>query len=252
MSAKPSIAFLVTSCDAYSDLWKPFFEMFFKYWPDCPFSVYLMSNYEVFEDDRVTNIRIGEDVSYSDNLRSALGSIDEDWIILWLDDLFISEVVSTKRVISLYEEGKKAGASFIKLSADLPVSYEVSSGELGELPKGVRYRTAVGVTLIEKSFLFELSTPGMDAWEMDRSSISDTWDKKVMALTVTAIKNLPIRYIHTVVKGRWLRRSVPALKREGYEELLKGRPVQPFHLHLYTQAYMARSAVYRFLRIYWK
>ena len=37
-------AVVVSSCDAYSDAWKPFFKLFFKYWSDCPFPIYLVTN----------------------------------------------------------------------------------------------------------------------------------------------------------------------------------------------------------------
>jgi len=38
------IAVLVVSCDKYADLWPPFFQLFLRFWPECPFSVYLISN----------------------------------------------------------------------------------------------------------------------------------------------------------------------------------------------------------------
>ena len=40
---KNKFAILIVSCDKYSDLWDPFFKLFFKFWPDCPFNIYLLS-----------------------------------------------------------------------------------------------------------------------------------------------------------------------------------------------------------------
>ncbi len=37
-------AVLVVSCDNYSDVWSPFFELYSRFWPDCPFNTYLISN----------------------------------------------------------------------------------------------------------------------------------------------------------------------------------------------------------------
>jgi len=37
---------LIASCDAYSDAWAPFFALMKKYWPDCPYPIYLISNYQ--------------------------------------------------------------------------------------------------------------------------------------------------------------------------------------------------------------
>jgi hypothetical protein len=43
-NSSDNLAVIVVSCDLYSDVWKPFFTLFFKYWNDCPFPVYLTSN----------------------------------------------------------------------------------------------------------------------------------------------------------------------------------------------------------------
>jgi hypothetical protein len=69
------ISVLVVSCDAYQDLWKPFFSCFFKFWPDCPFPVYLGANFKKYEDDRVQTILIGQDLDYSTNLLMMLKQI---------------------------------------------------------------------------------------------------------------------------------------------------------------------------------
>ncbi|MDR1262505.1 MAG: hypothetical protein LBK46_03320 [Oscillospiraceae bacterium] len=38
----------VSSCDAYSDLWEPFFTLLVKYWPDCPYRIVLASETRTF------------------------------------------------------------------------------------------------------------------------------------------------------------------------------------------------------------
>lgn len=42
------VAVVVASCDAYADLWEPFFRLFRRYWPDCPYPVYLGSNFRTY------------------------------------------------------------------------------------------------------------------------------------------------------------------------------------------------------------
>jgi len=41
---RANCSILIPSCDKYSDLWRPFFTLFWRHWPDCPFPVYLGSN----------------------------------------------------------------------------------------------------------------------------------------------------------------------------------------------------------------
>ena len=44
----------------------------------------------------------------------------------------------------------------------------------GELPKGIRYRSAIGATLYHKSTLKKLLTQGLHAWDIDKSNLSDS------------------------------------------------------------------------------
>ncbi len=56
---EPGCAVLVMSCGAYRDLWTPFFTLFWRYWPDCPFEVYLGTDCETFDDRQVTMLAVG-------------------------------------------------------------------------------------------------------------------------------------------------------------------------------------------------
>ncbi len=43
---KSEVTVLINSCDAYSDLWEPFFKLFSIYWPDCPYEIVLNTEYK--------------------------------------------------------------------------------------------------------------------------------------------------------------------------------------------------------------
>ena len=55
------IAFVVSSCDKYYFLWDPFFKTLEKYWPDCPFQLYLITNSLDYQNEKVKTLNIGED-----------------------------------------------------------------------------------------------------------------------------------------------------------------------------------------------
>ena len=40
------VAILICSCDYYSDCWEPIICSFNKYWPDCEYPRYIVTNYE--------------------------------------------------------------------------------------------------------------------------------------------------------------------------------------------------------------
>lgn len=68
-----SCAVIIASCKAYSDSWGPFFTQFFKYWPDCPFPIYLITEGGEQPDPRVSMLILQKDNGWSDNVRYALG-----------------------------------------------------------------------------------------------------------------------------------------------------------------------------------
>src|SRR4051812_28550474 len=80
-------AILVISCDRYADLWPHFFGCFFEYWPDCNYRLFLGTNRLRYEDPRVTTICVGEDRDYSSNLTAMLAEINEEWVIVFVEDV---------------------------------------------------------------------------------------------------------------------------------------------------------------------
>ena len=78
---KYDIDIAVISCDNYSDVWPHFFDNLFKNWEDCPLDIYLISNKKKYNNKKIININVGEDVSWSDNLRKGLKSLKKEYVM---------------------------------------------------------------------------------------------------------------------------------------------------------------------------
>ena len=79
-------AILVSSCDAYEDVWNPFFALFKKYWPNCKYNIYLNTESKMFSYDglNITCLHPGESekqISWSNRLKQALLQVEEDVVI---------------------------------------------------------------------------------------------------------------------------------------------------------------------------
>jgi hypothetical protein len=247
------IAMLVVSCDRYSDLWEPCFRLLDKYWPERDFDVYLMSNFMDFEWPGVKVIKVGEDISYSDNLRAAVAQVPEQWLLLWLEDLLLCAPVRNDRVMSIIGAAQRRGAGYLKLSPDMPLSYEsASSDEVGPVPKGVRYRSAIGASFYRRQTLLRLLTPGASAWDLDRSEICDELPDEFLALTVPSAKNPPIPHLNAVIKGRWTIGMKTFLETEGLGEYVNRRRSESVGSVLYRKLFLWRLAVLRSLRVHWR
>ena len=80
MFPEKNIDLLVVSCDSYSDVWDSFFKSFFNCWSDCPLDIYLLSNEKIFDQSPVKTIRVGRDISWSDNLLNGINQLKKDYV----------------------------------------------------------------------------------------------------------------------------------------------------------------------------
>ena len=237
------VVILVPSWDGYQDVWQPFFHCFFKYWPDCPYPVFLGSNYRSYPDARVSSIAVGYDVDFSSNLLIMLNRIEQDWVITWNEDAFLSKPVNTSRIRHLVNLAQRDQAAYLKLIAFPPfVVVDDVAQEIGEAPKGTEYRVSFTTNLWKKSALLKLLCPGETAWDFERkgSQRSNELEDKFLCLSFDHRKNPPLSVVHGVIKGRWTREAVRFLKREGLQDYLGTRPRRPYWAGLWIRAYYLR------------
>ena len=136
--AKTKCALIIPSCDHYSDVWEPFFVQFFKYWPDCPFPVYLISNFRKYPDPRVNALLTGKDPGWGGSMRLALEIITTPYFIYMLEDIPLKEKTDTARILKLLSIVIDEQAAYLRLypepGPDLP------------------YKNYAGIGLIKKDF----------------------------------------------------------------------------------------------------
>ncbi len=236
------VAILVVSCDRYSDLWEPFFRCFFKYWPDCPYPVYLGTNHRKFADDRVESLAIGEDISYSDNLIAMISRVESHWVILWVDDRFLSRRVRNDRISAVIGKAVRHQAGYLKLISASPlVNDHIEGEEFGEISQYAKYRACITICLWRKDVLEKLLVPGETAWEIERngSHRSASFPERFLVYGRKFKCETPIWDRHILMKGNLLRNARSFLLQEGLSTQLHGRKVQGIWDYLYYRTYVA-------------
>ena len=245
------VSLLVVSCDKYFDIWEPFFKTFHKYWNDCPYQLYLASNYKKYEDPKVKNISYGEDKPFSTNLINILKNVQEERVLLWFEDALFTKKVNTKLVTNLINKAISLDISHLKLTTDYPLYYGKKNILFGSIPRGVKYRSAIGMALYKKSTLDKILVPGMSAWELDKSSKPDELDLEFYSLNSKLRFNPPFHFINLVIKGKWIFTGPKFLKKEGMSSVIKGRNTQSIIDFLYIQLYLLRVEFLFLLKKNW-
>ena len=254
-SGELDVALLVVSCDAYQDLWHPFFHCFFKHWPDCPFPIYLGSNATTYQDPRVRSILVGPDVDYTSNLIAMLNHIPQQWVFYWIEDWVLSAPVDTARLVNWIQMAQSQHAAYLRPIAIHPLAFtRDKTQEIGEIPKGARYRISMNIAVWNKPVFLRLLLPGETAWDIERkgSRRSDALDEEFFCPTIHTRNNPPVSFTHLVVKGRLRREACGFLKKEGLYSYLSQRPVEPLRSCWYSKIYFFVADTYSLLKWQWQ
>jgi len=228
------VGVLVSSCDRYSDLWSPFFKLFFRYWEDCPYPVYLISNFRLYPDSRVKGILVGEDIDWSSNMYSALRQITHPMVILLMEDYLLDRPVDTVRIEELVSYMQKRGAVCMRLfPCPGPETACPDNREVGEILRGADYRLSLQAAIWRRDILLALLRRGETPWELEVMGSRRSDEIDLPFLSVTRDSSPPISYFCTaIVRGYWARGALSLCRREGIEVNLTARECEPWQRYL--------------------
>src|SRR5438874_4531975 len=198
----PSCAVLVMSCDAYRDLWRPFFTLFWRYWPDCVFPVYLGTNRLKYHDSRVTNLPAG-DYEWSKRLRLCLEQIDDEYVLLLLEDYFLEASVSNTQIIQHLKLLHALCGSVLRLYPSPGPDVEVpGQSRIGRIHRLAAYRISTQVAIWSRGELLRLLRDDESIWEFERKG---TERSKQQPDGFYATYDAVLPYRQVVERGKWFR-----------------------------------------------
>ncbi|MFA6006376.1 MAG: hypothetical protein WC764_01465 [Candidatus Paceibacterota bacterium] len=235
-------AIIIASSDGYSDAWEAFFTLFFKYWPDCPYPLYLISSKKVYPDSRVhtiTSEQYGDvPAEWGKRIGAAVRSVPGDLFIYMQEDYFLMAPVDTTRIELLVKNFRLLNAVYIKLHPS-PAPKKIIDQEmrLGELIRGSDYSISLQTCIWDKKTFLDLLTADITPWkfEFEGSKKTAQYSKKLLSVMQ---HDSPLPYFATAIKrGRWYYDAVKLCEREGIRLDLTIRPVEPYAAYLRRQIF---------------
>lgn len=232
-----SMAILVCSCDKYEDVWNPMFEMFFKFWPDCPYDVYLLTNEKEYKHPRVKTLTTGEDVTWSISFRRALNQIEEKYVFIIMEDYILQSKVLNKDFMDalLYMEKNNVDC-FRTFPAPRPTVKIDSCGDfqLGKIEKNVPYRVCLQAGIWRRDYVLSVIDDKDSAWQFeylgskrsskDGSYFVSVWDKT---------PRLMLDYYCTgVIQGYWIKEAIDLCESNGVHVDTTHIPLEPTKVRL--------------------
>jgi len=232
------IAILVCSHDGYSSLWRPLERSYALNWPDCPVQIYLGTNYIDPNLDFFQTLAIGEESSWSDYLQKCISQIDEKYVILTFDDLFLKRRIDNRVVVPLIERAIEEDWNYLRMHPSPRGRIHLDT-DISLIDRGALYRTSAVFALFKKDVLNSLLNIEETAWEFERkgSRRSDHLDE----FYVSREKVLP--YINRVIKSKVDIFAAKELAQQGIDlskiELNRMNIVEALYRKIYVVAYSA-------------
>lgn len=209
MTRNPSFgdcALVISSCDAYEDLWQPFFFLFDKHWPDCPFDVYLVTDGKQPMIPRVRVLVSDKGPSWTDRLHDCVGRLPVRYVMLMLEDFFLRSRVNNTRLLQCLDFALKRNCDLLRLCGPKPTTKLNGNGTIGTSEAWQRYRITTQTGLWRRGYLLEMLRPEMNIWQFELDG-TERAQRNSQAIYATWKRIIPYRgwfSHHVVEKGKWL------------------------------------------------
>jgi len=226
---KFNITIIVSSCDAYSDCWDPFFKLLVLYWPNISAQVVLVTDEKDYQcsymDVKVFRAAVGQGgrrQTWGWNLMRCLESLNTDVILYLQEDFFLTAPVDEDMIKEF--AGYISKMSWTHQSTmHIGLCARSSHGPfhlteyplLWEVDRNARYRFSLQPGLWKREALLKYLKPSDTAWNFEETSHLRARRTPDRILTINRhVFNLDSKQIYPfdphggIVRGKWVRNSV--------------------------------------------
>ncbi len=202
---KSSVAVVVSSCDAFFDAWRPFQAFLEKFWDDCPFEIFLLTNELQVRSSRLRPLALGEDRGWSSNLLSALTKIDHPYVFYLQEDYFLTAPVYRDQLAEDFSHVLEHDTDSLcfRARSEPDAGFQPLHERFGLVPLESDGRTRCQVTLWKRSSLQSILREGETAWDFEARGSARTQEMQV--LSYLRRDNMPIPYLMSAIsRGLWM------------------------------------------------
>ena len=221
-------AVVVSSCDYFEDCWKPFIFSILKYWDDCPFHIYIISNFKDTDTpDNISFLKVGEDRKFSSNLKKALNQIDAEYIIYMQEDYWLNNPVNTASIVRHINYCEQNAIDYMRLTFPYLKGKETDAG-YREHTLNQKYSICLQAAVWKRASLISLLRDGDTGWDFEygipQYALSNNMMFKVLSIPFEK-RAEGIRYVKgtAVRKGLWTKEGYEFLIDNGFNEFVDHR-----------------------------
>ena len=219
------LTIFVNTSDNFEDCWIPFFTLFQKYWPECPYPIVLNTETKDFHfeglDIQCSKVAVGESrrLTWSECLARSLDAIDTPYILYLQEDFFLEAPVKQVQLDVFLAEIRAGRADVIRLleCGGAGPWHPTENPLLWAVDQKAKYRIALQAALWRKSSLRAHIRLHESPWQLEIFGSVRAWRKPEKVLCVNRdLFSKPGAEIFPyqatgVVSGQWERSIVEPL-----------------------------------------
>ncbi len=200
------LCLLVVSCDKYADCWEPFSLCLQKFWPDCPYPVYLATETKDAPAHTVYQKALhSKNPSWTGRLREICQQIAEPYIFIVLEDHWLAAPLATETVrapLQLFSRTPDLGVIYFDYPVRNKLRYPLDSSYY-VIPPGAPYRFSAGPSIWRKDFLLLACAEDADAWNFERVKSFSPATFSYTVLTCADSRYPRIHPAGAIQRGKW-------------------------------------------------
>jgi len=248
------LAIIVQTCDKYSDVWEAFYKLLFKYWSDCPFQIYHVSEFKKADYKGVITINTGN-LAWSAMLKFALDKISSPFVLLLQEDYLLIKKADSSvfhDYLKILENEKPAYLRIFPVPG--PDQVYKNFKNIGLVSFDAPYSISTQAAIWNKNDLINFLVPQENPWEFENNGSQRAHRLKKPILSVKTQAGIKIQeqgdYAYTylctaVFKGRWMKEADILAKKEDLKLDYNYRPLETWEQYYFRKYYLK-------LPIFWR
>ena len=247
------LVIIVSSCDAFSDCWEPLLFSFRKFWPDCPYKRYLVTNTHSIQEQYggFEFVAVGQDKGWASNLQEALALISPvtPYFLYFQDDFWLNGALETSFIEPQLDYMDENSLDYLRLTCPWMDKYRKDATHAISPIVKEPYALCLSASIWRLDSFSRLLIPGWTGWEFEAKVASlgvENYCSEVL-LESESRTHFPIIGLAggAVRKGRWTRDAKRYLKKYRFQRLMSLRETEGF---IYTTI----LALMRFNKYFYK
>ena len=188
-------------------------ELFYTYWPNCKYQLYIGSNNIRCSDARVQSICIGEDKSWKDNVKQMLDKIDAKYILMMLEYFFLEETVDEIKIEGLLQYTIKNDVDCLRLCPIPTPKRKIDCNfDIGEISYKAPYCICTMPAIWKKESLVSLLYPGYSAWDFEKKNSENA---KNTDFRLVGSYKYYIKHHNGAERGKYYSSTIKLLEKNG-------------------------------------